>query len=129
MEVKTVKITYDTRLNKWYAENPVTIYHGLSLIIWAVTLSEGSTGAIKFGTEPDFPGIQFTDGWPGTPPKGDGRVWYTEIADKQDPGTQNQLYHYTVNTWYQSDDRAQPAVKKSWDPDVEEGGDPPPVKK
>ena len=126
METSKVLVTYDSVGGQWSAKNPVVVYPGLTRIEWTIALTKESTGAITFGTEPEFPGILFDSDWPGTKPLGDEKTWSVEINDTLKPGDPSVEYHYTVNSWYKSADRETPPVKKSWDPDVEEDPDDPP---
>jgi len=125
---KPVTVIYDPATDKFTAdENPVRVYPGISTITWDIRLAKESVGMIFFGTEPGFQGITFDRGWNGTPPKGDAKIWTTKVSDQLKPGDPPVDYHYTVNSLYQRDELS-PAERKSWDPDVEEGGgDPPPV--
>jgi hypothetical protein len=123
-----VVITYDPVLETWEAENPVKVYPGITAIVWKVQLAKDGYGEIYFGEAPDFQGITFDPGWPGTEPKGGPHTWTAILRDTLKPGEPPRDFHYTVNTLYQTN-RAQPAMRKSWDPDVEEEPDqPPPVK-
>jgi hypothetical protein len=127
MTTQHVVITYDSKNNSFSAsQNPLVVYPGVTQIVWTVELTEESTGVIYFGTEPTFQGIDFGPRWAGTKPKGDTESWTVAIDDQLNPG-QTRRYHYTVNTWYKLNDEAKTAEKKSWDPEVEENGDPPPV--
>lgn len=127
MTEKIVELKYDAASARWHAsENPVKVYKGLTKITWTIALTELSSGELVFGTEPDFAGITFNEHWPGSPPKGDKKLWTTNVADKMSAHEPPQFFHYTVNAWY-SDPRAAIAPQQlSWDPEVEEGGDPPP---
>jgi hypothetical protein len=122
---KTVTVTYDASNDKWEAENPIVVSKGITTIEWAIQLSDSSTGMISFGTEPSFQGIKFGPRWPGTHPKGNQTMWATTINDRLDDN-EVKKYHYTVNALYQADELS-PAMKKSWDPEVEEDTPPPPV--
>lgn len=127
MKEKTVNIKFDSATGQWTAsENPVAVTPGLTAIVWTIGLASDSQGEIHFGTEADFPGIQFTKGWPGTRPHGDKKVWMTAIEDKMQPDDPPQLFHYTVNAWYADRREEIQPEKKSWDPDVEEESDPSP---
>lgn len=127
MEEKNVKLNYNAVDKKWSAsENPVKVYKGLTKITWTITLDELSNGVLVFGTDPDFAGITFNDDWPGSEPKGDKKLWTTNIADTMSAHEPPKLFHYTVNAWY-SDPRAELEPQQlSWDPEVEEENDPPP---
>lgn len=126
---KPVTITYDSETDTFTAdENPVRVYPGVSTITWTIQTTNNSTGRIVFGTHEGFQGITFDRGWNGTPPRGDEKVWTTKVGDRLQPGDAPVEYHYTVKSLYQADDLT-PAVRKVWDPDVEEEGGPPPIKK
>lgn len=125
--LREVVVTYDAATKTWSAENPVNVYPGVTKIVWLIELTDKADGEISFGIEPDFPGISFEDTWPGTPPSGDKKKWTTDIKDTLQPGDPPQTFAYTVNAWYQNPDRLVPPSPVSWDPDVEENTDPPPV--
>jgi hypothetical protein len=123
---KTVPITYDPNSDIWDAENPVSVAPGVTHIEWTISL-KALTGTIKFGTEPGFQGISFNNrDWPGTHPKGDGKVWMTTLDNKLKPGDPPQQFHYTINALFQQDELT-PPTRISWDPDVEEETPPPPA--
>lgn len=124
MELKRVRVTYNpdapSTVLPWEAENPVVVTPGITAIEWTVHLANpGQQGTIRFGTEPNFQGIDFGGRWPGTEPRGGEHVWLVVINDKLEPGDKPKNYHYTINTWYRSD-ALTPPTKQSWDPDVEE---------
>lgn len=129
MEEKNVELRYDAVTGKWSAsENPVKVYKGLTKLTWTITLDELATGVLVFGTEPGFAGITFNDAdWPGSEPKGDKRLWTSNIADKMSDNDPPRFFHYTVNAWYSDPRAALEPQQLSWDPEVEEEGDPPPV--
>jgi len=124
---KPVPVTYDPVSGKWAAENPINVSPGITRIVWKVAVVPDAAGDIYFGTAPDFQGITFAPGWPGTEPKGDDRVWSSTLRDTMTPGNPPQVFEYTVNAMYQTD-HSKIAQPVSWDPDVEEGGGPPPAK-
>lgn len=119
MKKKEVTVSYDDLNDSWTAENPVRVERGITTIVWKVRLSNESTGQIRFGTRPDFQGIVFDPGWPGTRPEGDAEMWFTTIRDTLGPNDPPRDYHYTVNAIYRGN-RAEVAQEVSWDPDVEE---------
>lgn len=128
MEEKKVELKYDPAAKIWHAsENPVEVYKGLTRITWTIDLTESSGGVLVFGTDDDFAGITFNEDWPGSVPKGDKRVWTSDIADTMSANEPPKFFHYTVNAWYSDPRQEIEPLQLSWDPEVEEEGDPPPV--
>lgn len=126
----SVTILYDPVRDEWAAENPIKVGPGVTEIRWQIELMETAAGEISFGIEPLFQGITFNRrrAWPGTPPKGNATVWTTTIKDDLKPGDKPKNFHYTVNALYKADTAQPIALRKSWDPDIEEDPDgPPPV--
>ncbi len=124
---KPVQITYDSVAQAWSAENPIKVYPGVTRIVWRISLTDNDAGDIRFDTRPESQGITFAPGWPGTQPHGDERMWSSTLKDTMSPNEPPLNFEYTVNAIYRSD-RSEIAQPISWDPDVEEGGGPPPIK-
>lgn len=127
MTDQRVVVVYDPTTNTFSAKNnPVHVYQGVTRIVWTVELAPETEGVIIFGTEPTFRGIDFGPRWPGTKPQGDDLQWNVEITNALKSG-EKRRFHYFVNCWYKTSLAAKTAEKKSWDPEVEEEGTPPPV--